>query len=86
MIRTILESSDHAEKVAKRLGAPRRLRHAKKMRYAKKIILLPFLFYVFGHCDLNNGLTEMLRTILELTDYPFKTSAAIDVLKRLRRT
>ena len=57
------------------------------MQYAKKkIILLPFLFYVFGHCDLNSRLTEMLRTILELTDYPFKTSVAIDVLKRLRRT
>ena len=52
----------------------------------KKLILLPTLFCVFGYCDLNSGLTEMLRTILELTDYPFKTSVAIDVLKRLRCT
>ena len=52
----------------------------------KKLILLPSLFYVFGHCDLNSGLTEMLRTILELADYPIKISVAIDVLIRLRHT
>ena len=36
MIRTLLESSDHAEKVAKTIGAPRWLCHALKMRYAGK--------------------------------------------------
>ena len=35
MIRTILESSDHAEKVAKTIGTPRWLRHALKRRYAE---------------------------------------------------
>ena len=37
MIRTILESSDHAEKVDKTInGAPRWLCHTLKMRYAGK--------------------------------------------------
>ena len=36
MIRTIFESSDHAEKVAKTIRAPRWLCHALKMRYAGK--------------------------------------------------
>ena len=36
MIRTLLESSDHAEKVAKTIGAPRWLCHTLKMRYAGK--------------------------------------------------
>ena len=46
----------------------------------KKLIPLPSLFYVFGHCDLNSGLIEMLRTIFEWTDYPIGTSIAIDVI------
>ena len=47
-----------------------------------------FTFFVlhFGHCDLNSGLKEKLRTILELTDYPIITSVAIDVFVRLRHT
>ena len=74
MIRTLLESSDHAEKVAKTIGAPRWLCHALKNSIRrKKLILLPSLFYVSG------GLTEMLHTILELADYPIRISVAIDV-------
>ena len=80
MIRTILESTDHAEKVAKTFGASKWLRHTLKMRFAEKVhIFLPSWLYVFGQCDLISGLTEMLRTILELSDHPFKRSVAIDV-------
>ena len=38
----------------------------------------PPWLYVFGHCDLACCPTEMLRTILELADHPFKRSVAID--------
>ena len=50
MIRTILESADHAEKVAKTFGASKWLRHTLKMRYAKKVIffkLLDFTYRIF---------------------------------------
>ena len=50
---------------------PRRLRHKKVHSYALG-------FYVFGHFDLISGLTEMLRTILELADYFLRRSVAID--------
>ena len=79
MIRTILESTDHVEKVAKTFCASKRLRHTLKMRFAEKVhIFLPSWLYVFGQCDLISGLTEMLRTILELADHPFERSVAID--------
>ena len=53
MIRTILESTDHAEKVAKIFGASKWLSHTLKMRFAVKV---PFHFFqtpwlnVFGRC------------------------------------
>ena len=49
MIRTILESADHAEKVSKTFGASKWLRHTLKMRFAEKVqffYLLGFLFLV----------------------------------------
>ena len=38
MIRTILESTDHAEKVAKTFGAIKWLSHTLKMRFAEKVL------------------------------------------------
>ena len=38
MIRTILESTDHAEKVAKTFGASKWLSHTLKMRFAEKVL------------------------------------------------
>ena len=37
MIRTILESADHVEKVAKTIGPPKGLHHTLKMRFAEKV-------------------------------------------------
>ena len=70
MIRTILESTDHAEKVAKTFGASKWLSHTLKMRFAEKVLFFqtPWL-NVFGRCDLISRPTEMLHTILELGDY-----------------
>ena len=85
MIRTILESTDHAEKAAKTFGASKQLSHTLKMRFAKKVhFFRPPLLYVFGCCDLINSLTEMLHTILELADYPIYRSVVFDVPRWLR--
>ena len=49
MIRTILESADHAEKVSKTFGASKWLCHTLKMRFAEKVqffYLLGFMFLV----------------------------------------
>ena len=79
MIRTILESADHVEKVAKTIGPPKGLHHTLKMRFAKKVqFFLPSWLYVFSHCNFISGLKKMLRTILELADYPIKISVVID--------
>ena len=43
MIRTILESADQTEEVAKTVGAPRRLHHTFKMQFAEKISFFAFL-------------------------------------------
>ena len=84
MIRTILESEDHAEKVAKTFGASKWLCHTLKMRFAEKVqIFLPSWLYVFSHCNLISSLTKMIRTILESADYPIKISVAIDVPRGL---
>ena len=70
MIRTILESTDHAEKVAKIFGASKWLSHTLKMRFAEKVHFFRTAWlYVFGRCDLISRPTEMLHTILELGDY-----------------
>ena len=64
MIRTILESADHAEKVAKTIVPSKWLRHTLKIRFAEKIhIFLPSYLYVFSQCDLISGLIEMLCII-----------------------
>ena len=70
MISTIMESTNHAEKVAKIFGASKWLSHTLKMRFAEKVHFFstPWL-YVFGCCDLISRPTEMLHTILELGDY-----------------
>ena len=51
MIRTntILESSDHAEKVAKTVGARRWHRHALKIRYAEKSSFFEMQFFGIQH-------------------------------------
>ena len=80
MIRTILESADHVEKVAKVIGPPKGLHHTLKMRFAEKVhIFLPSYLYVFSHCNLISRHTIMIRTILELADYSIKISVAMDV-------
>ena len=43
----------------------------------------PPLLYVFGCCDLIRRLTEILRTIFELADYPIYRSVVIDVFRWL---
>ena len=51
MIRTILESADHVEKVAKTIGPPKGLHHTLKMRFAEKVhifYLLGFMFLVIA--------------------------------------
>ena len=70
MIRTILESTDHAEEVAKTFGASKRLCHTLKMQYAdrKNALFLPSCLCVFGQCDLIRGLTEILRTMRSMSD------------------
>ena len=75
-----LELAVNAEKVAKTFGASKRLCHTLKMQYAdrKNALFLPSCLCVFGQCDLMSGLIEMLRTILELADYPIKISVVID--------
>ena len=79
MIRTILESADHVEKVAKAIGPSKWLLHTLKMRFAEKVhIFLPSWLYVFSHCNLISRHTIMNRTILELADYPIKISVVID--------
>ena len=67
MIRTILESSDHAEKVDKTIGAPRWLRHALKRRYAKNSTFFYMQFFVIQH-------------ILGMTESRIWTSIATDIL------
>ena len=53
MIRTILESADHAERVAKTIVPSKWLRHTLKIRFAEKIhIFLPSYPYNFSQCDL----------------------------------
>ena len=57
MIRTILESADHVEKVAKIIGPPKGLHHTLKMRFAEKVhIFLPswlmFLVIVTSLADI----------------------------------
>ena len=75
MIRTILESADHAEKVAKTFGASKWLCHTLKMRFAEKVqIFLPSWLYVFSHCNLISRLTKMIRTILESADHVEKVA------------
>ena len=85
MIRTILESTDHAEKVAKTFGASKWLSHTLKMRFAEKVLFFrtPWL-KVFGRCDLISRLSDMLRTILRSADYLIQRSVAIDFLRWLR--
>ena len=78
MIRTILESRDHAEEVAKTFGASKWLHHTLKMRFAEKVhIFLPSWLYVFSHCNLISRLTKMIRTILESADHVEKVAKAI---------
>ena len=70
ILRIIIESVDHPEKVSKIIGAPKGLRHTWKMRYAEKVHFFrtPWL-NVFGRLDLISRPTEMIHTILELGDY-----------------
>ena len=88
MIRTILESADHVEIVAKAIGPSKWLWHTLKMRFAEKVhIFLPSYLYVFSQCDLISGLIEMLRTILELADQAEKKYIlTIKVLRGLLHT
>ena len=62
MIRTILESTDHAEKVAKTFGASKWLSHTLKMRFAEKVLFfgllnLTFLVVVTSLVDLQKCYT-----------------------------
>ena len=47
MIRTILESADHVEKVAKAIGPSKWLWHTLKMRFAEKVHIFYLLIFMF---------------------------------------
>merc|ERR1711952_90506 len=89
MIRTILESADHAEKGSKTFGPrpPKGLHRTLKMRFAEKVhIFLPSWLFVFSHCFHISRLTKMICTILESADHVEKVAKTIGPPKGLHHT